>query len=1655
MPPSPLDGPFYFDDEPMSAWYLQDESFAAPRSEVEAKALRYSALQDPPTVQPEHQEDPIGIELVRGANGPTDDNWTILVDGVRCRAKPEVLQDGSTVFRCQLPPCVPPSQEGGAPRLTTATRARPVVVGVRLEDEAVAPARVRLHVDQVLRSSERQAQSKNKPEVTTTESADLKPYRTSDLQSSVVQLQYPFVAPAQSVLGVLSLSNFLDYESELFWVESVNTVIPLINVMLAQDNKEQQNKQTAYKRDGALRAATNTADIMIGKAVDYVVGGDTANSAASDAALLQRARRAKPLIKFDYLDPPSAAQSKESKTMRIGGGKLSSARELGILFERLTMSCISVEDADVEQLITSATDQETRLKAKLFGMKAELQANGESKALFLLRALCDSEGSPGIKEFLLSAGAKDASIDKILLTVRYDPSSRTFKTVNQTGDGVGTSTSSSSGQDAVQSAKGIAYLLEAFKPVSTERYKSRKAELEEQIENSESDEERKRLGEALKSLKTEYEKEQDQLSKEIEKRKAESAVKLDEELSAPSGKSTADSSGVAVTGNTAQLQYPYLFTYDRLMLNKRLATTVGTKFRVEVFDRNTENVSLFEFEPSMQDGVVAHAIYSRVLDDIEYMNSQAVKFVDCLFGPYIDSGDSGDSGRKAVNKLESIRASLNLNDYEKKKLRFRSKLLTAFFVNKTHDLIKNNFEKRKINVFEIELRIAELRLYMQNLLPTPALEEGGVKTRSLGASEADVDGDLLEPGVGAASAREDVSNRVVFAASRAEYESNLSDSDSCEDGRGTTTEAIGALGSDRALRLARKKENERIAFEEKRAELALRVAEDVANYSEKLIKEAADALEKADAADEYSIVYSGEERGALLIRRLPQILIPRNLEFAFEIPDSVQPPLRFLTFEASTSLLWRQVAGIAGRTALVVGAALLISKIQSQIISGSLAASSGLLSIILNNINPNASTSAYNIASGLWQYLKGTTAGLINAAEAEFRNSENLRNNLWYASQVAYNNWRSRILSNEELLESYRKHADKERGVPVKEAFACARLAVTRWKESERDRIKSLGDFKAVATVHNPGSGARFRFTEYFDATDTSKIFKGVLYNNAAWEAAPNTSALEALPPADADVAYSEAEELRAVPLSKTTAFVAGSAASGVMSSWMGTAAVVAFHELARAIVTFLRRSHGGSRLERSVGDLAMEITQRAGYILKRVYGEAAGVTLVQGNDTLWTCLRASAFARLALQHVSVFNEAPTFPEGADGFSGVKEALQFWQLHRRVVVDAFVDALEAEAGRYRAMASTQQYSWVALDSPAQEHVATIQRIAALSLAVSKDEVEVVKDLVRMSLSGIESSVEEEDDNVDTRAEKLVESSWSDIRHLSKDQATMEPRFATWGRLQDSASWASRRVDTSFSRSLRIGRGVGSLVEYLSSLSLSDNGDKRPLVFYCPVGSRLAALPGARSFDVEGVNNRVVWLHLLVEAAKQVLHSLHPQKENDGENAVRGEVELQAVDLRDNRSFSGMQRNPSCVTARGNKVTVGLAAPYPSKQGAPSASGRIALVRRRAFNADRLFFALSLAYSKIASSGTPEESSLRVALPAARDDEVLCLAIALAIRRVEGGGGDFAMKVVVGSPERSASLLEALVKQMELASVEGCRVCRLIEVALCVPDASKL
>ena len=217
----------------------------------------------------------------------------------------------------------------------------------------------------------------------------------------------------------------------------------------------------------------------------------------------------------------------------------------------------------------------------------------------------------------------------------------------------------------------------------------------------------------------------------------------------------------------------------------------------------------------------------------------------------------------------------------------------------------------------------------------------------------------------------------------------------------------------------------------------------------------------------------------------------------------------------------------------------------------------------------------------------------------------------------------------------------------------------------------------------------------------------------------------------------------------------------------------------------------------------------------------------------------------------------------------VGASLTFWQSYRRILVDRFLEALVVEAKRYN-KSNASEVMRATRDMEARSKLQVVARVAALASSTIEKEFNVIKSVVLSSVVDFPRLVsvynEEAGDEVDLFEVVDLQN------HLGQSDITQRVVHVK----NEKAVWASRRMNPSLSRSIGIGVGAESVIDTLSSLEINDDGvSNEAATFFCPVGSHIDALPGSDAFLVEAINQRVVWLRELQDAAETILASIEP------------------------------------------------------------------------------------------------------------------------------------------------------------------------------------
>ena len=275
--------------------------------------------------------DAIAVELVRGSDPAFPDEWNVLVEGSLCAQSAE---DKTPV--CRVPP---PLHESARLDDTPLPSVRPLAIAVRLESQALAPVRVEVVLEQVVRSLER-SDGTEEEEIAEIKRAEIKPYSVDSVVADSVVLPYPFCAPSQSGLGVMTFRHFLR----------------------AKQRREANLKKNSEKRRKYLDARARYRR----ERIEW--------STSSDRKKWTRSAPKEP--KYEKVER-DLDESQKEKSWAIGGQTKSAARALIPILERLTEVC--KESALVKKGVT--------MHERVSDMRTRLFSESDEVALVFLDAL--------------------------------------------------------------------------------------------------------------------------------------------------------------------------------------------------------------------------------------------------------------------------------------------------------------------------------------------------------------------------------------------------------------------------------------------------------------------------------------------------------------------------------------------------------------------------------------------------------------------------------------------------------------------------------------------------------------------------------------------------------------------------------------------------------------------------------------------------------------------------------------------------------------------------------------------------------------------------------------------------------------------------------------------------------------------------------------------------------------------------------------------------------------------------------------------------------------------------------------------------------------------------------------------------------------------
>lgn len=1666
MPPSPLDSPRFFDDKALSGWKIGKGPKVAASRETFADARRFVRADtvDAPAPNPEDDGNPIPIEFVRGANGPDHDDWIVVVDGMRYQCTELAHDDGENVksFKCMLPRGVPLEV------ITQDTKVRPVSIAVRLEDEAEMPLVAEVNLTQIIDSSEREDSSdRENAEKSIGERVAIHPYRTTDVAVEAVTMPYPFWAPAQSALGILSLKPINRHFERESAARAYNLFASVRDAAASAAYLSRKRAYESFAIPAAISGGVRQATDYLSKLTNEVTPDSKLTQADVDRYKKTLRAPTQPTTFRPRLVRPRP-ENNNGESFVIGGKRHSVVAELTEMFMHLVKTCERMrseakkayEDGNIKYEKLSLRAQ---LGTMRFALITDYESNEETAALF--DALLNVDPHPPA-QFLLNlhsrvditnSGGVFTYDDRKNLTSEFrrqyivnDCEPKLTK--DQEEAFIAYQRNLDSGAFGAQPpSNGVPPPSIYVPPLSigaqpppigatadTDNVEPEVTRVPEPIPASDlPDDVRKQLTEENAA----YLKSENQRLERI-------------------------ALGEASDSDDTWGGQDYMFLYDRMPLEQRKRTTLRTRINVRIVNFDGK-VYKFQFESSKDDGIVAHSVYSEYRKEVDEFDIAAQKLVKCLFDIHAQKRGVVSAAQNQITELFEAAVERIVGKYSLQHERTRSpyfgnvfEILKYVTYDKAEDLAQwlSTGSPFRLDPCQTEERIAELRVMAREILPIwPPMIPPEPLEPLVRPNPAPTDPDAVE-----------LERSVVEGAEGKETEEE------------TAKEQASSKPEQAAIDVEQQRQN----------------AKDDANRKD-----------LTEAPDEFSTIYQGFSKNAqetrIIVRELPQVVVPGSaLDIAFLGYDFDDGQI---LVEPGPGEKWRWGAWFV--------------KKASSVALWTAAASAGYL-IYVFAFNTALSAIRADLRAQKWfdyfsTFAKGAAAAVNPFITAkDLLSDENFRESIsqlagavlnpldYEIYGISVNDWWDAwsrntgaapfatnlatwtlSFSNRKAELSKRYHNSYEKlqrrlvNKPANSAVVAGRTAVKKMRDATKKMRSRAGVIDNVAVIYNDYSGKRFVFYEYYENTEALSLRAKSLplvNKGMEWASVPEGNALRLFPPGDVADRMYEVEVLRAMPITKTVSFTAGNPPKLAATTPSELAAKEAFQELMQ-VIKRARRLLRGNHLMQSDVSIGLELAQSAAAIIRAAYGISAGTTLVDGNDIIWTCLKGGAAARLAVRNLSLFDHAESTLLPIVGSQRVDEALRFWRQPRRAMMDAFVKAfvdeaveavrqervetprnptlrdLSTEAARVFARAKTLVFNKPGADDLEKT---TILRVVASSMAHTL--------FMNMPPSeyanhGFVTMV--------TQAEPAA--------NAFDDQRTFQlPKPPPYSSELSKTAWASRRIEPSVSRSIEVGGGARNIIKKLAALDVSDACDSNTTTrsYYCPMGGRIDALPSSLPFAIDNLGARIVWIEVLQQRAL-LLTQVLKKASDDATLPTDGTLFLDTTPLsgtlKTGHKPTGLARHPLVVEQSGSVIYVPTSSPSASPTAEFSGSvpvsiidaieglqnehnndipsiirARVRRMRTVAFNAERFVFALAL------SRETPS-CKPRVEVRLRNADQIISFALALAILDVEAGPTLVDIEVYVDDVSLARSYVDAIATQAGQALDSNCRVCSLAEAALCM------
>ena len=1556
--PSPLARPRFTDDQPFSVWKQEGGSeYVAPAQ----------AFQDASPLVHKHQEDwpwkqdfdgqPIGVELVRGAQGARGNEWTLVVDGVRCEYAPidKGLEDQFEPAD-DLPTCVLPAPCDPSKELTVDTRVRPIACAVRLEEEALAPAKVFLVVQQITDSTER-SQRTTEPgkeqEILETGRIELKPYNLRDPVAPTVSFPYPFAAPPHSALALASYREVEKYKERVEQVNNENQIMKTDYENKLRDYEAQLTQWTRDKKKAtrnykdAVKEDKEKMDLRLNQGdterqARRNVGPKPTRKDFKENGVLPESKwtRAKPAQRAPKPLPDEVKDQDRSRV--IGGRAQSVARALVPLFEALTAVCKVTAQPSI--FVNDSGNYQAGMRTHLRAMLALLSDRNKDEAYALLETLLSGTQTPYA----------------FVLRRRYtlDDDGKPVRLAETNDPGAG--------------KKGY-------------------TEVQEQLEKIKDEE-------------------------------------------AGGGRIRFQNS------NTSQ------FVYDRVPFVHRLQTTTRLRLVYEVHevDGTTQRIAL---EPRRYDALVAHAVYGELKKDIADLDKAMKDFLDCFMGLWNDrdfitliaeaATAAGAGLARDVTDVVQVALDARKRALQRAKWSVQARNFVWNWTIGFFDYGERAAKPLTVEPKQLTTMIEELRAVMTTIVPVwpePAplsvwtAEQERKDDAELEARiVAEVEAELAATSVAAEAAADDEADEP--------EEPDVEETEPDELDVQASAATI-VLSADVDVELGRFPLTAPTAGDENDALLMLRTVldddvvealEPVQGTYKRIIVDQSMWEEKREDLKKEVVL---DDTIEVFVRQLPQIVhSQRAIVPTIAKPLDTAEPDEYIGFAPPQSswLSWI-TAGLLGSAILLIG-----PTIVGQLLAAEWTASLGLgfITALFESAGAAFGNIGAGVAGGL--AIGGPIALAFSAFLARgfvnyvFTSALNLGRSWSYSvngalvvADLIVTHSKSRASERVQRGKLYHRAVRHARGVPIECSLAAAREALRLMGEVAKQEVRDYQQVATVSVIYNRSDYSRYRFRELYSLpkdqnTDVAKnrlLKLKPSWDDAAWATVPQTTALALVPPSDVVESLYEVEELRRLPVREAVERTVGVPPKLTPTTIAELAAKSAHDELMDTLRNG-RFPTTGEHVLQSAARAGLSLAQAASSILQAAYGSSAGVTLVAGNDAIWTCLPAGVAARIALRHLPLFeraeNDRLTRTAGREAF---KSAIAQWRPTQRAIVDMFARAWVTRAQNYLVESLKEKPPPLNRRAIAVEAVRSFARVnalrrsddvnALLMVAASYSALLSQPGKLTQPLPQVEAAV---------AAEQLLANGFRDQERMRQPSPQDRQAFVV-------ATWASRRIDADAMREWSIDPGpetnlVTNVTDALSQLGVRDSTARH---YYCPMGSRIDGVPGRTPFGITDLGARLVWLDALALAIDRVLFLWDEIATPIKPSYVVLEGTHVPVLGQGPGGLVGLGRHPLVITAEDRKVRMLLASEQASTPSAvvavagralllerlsevitlfaesPDAGAevqkRTAAMRSMAFNADRIVSSLDLVKQNL------ENASLHVLLPNSIYATSFCIAFAM-------------------------------------------------------------